>query len=94
MLIMGGDQIYADSIWDKVSSLDDWSSLKFEEQVVRKSTKKMTKQLDDFYSRLYKQRWSNEHMSLMLASVPNVMMWYDHDIFDGWGSFPRDLQNS
>ena len=94
MLIMGGDQIYADSIWDKVSSLDDWSSLKFEEQVVRKSTKKMMKQLDDFYSRLYKQRWSNEHMSLMLASVPNVMMWDDHDIFDGWGSFPRDLQNS
>ena len=24
--------------------------------------------------------------------VPSVMMWDDHDIFDGWGSYPADLQ--
>jgi len=30
----------------------------------------------------------------MLASIPSIMMWDDHDIFDGWGSYPVDLQQS
>ena len=29
----------------------------------------------------------------MLARVPSFMMWDDHDIFDGWGSYPADLQD-
>ena len=28
----------------------------------------------------------------MLATIPSIMMWDDHDIFDGWGSYPEDLQ--
>ncbi|MGP9766774.1 alkaline phosphatase D family protein [Halomonas sp. AOP13-D3-9] len=92
LLIMGGDQVYADSIWEKVTTLESWSLLKLEKQILRMPTKKMSIQLDKFYSNLYRQRWSDENMSYMLASVPSVMMWDDHDIFDGWGSFPKELQ--
>jgi phosphodiesterase/alkaline phosphatase D-like protein len=53
----------------------------------------MVQQIDRFYEKLYIERWSNPEMSLMLASVPSVMMWDDHDIFDGWGSYPEDLQD-
>ena len=28
----------------------------------------------------------------MMASIPTVMMWDDHDIFDGWGSYPEEMQ--
>lgn len=94
LLLMGGDQVYADSIWEKVKTLTDWSSLKLEDQKRRKPTKIMSRQIDQFYSKLYRERWSDEYMSYMLASVPSLMMWDDHDIFDGWGSFPKELQET
>lgn len=28
-----------------------------------------------------------------LATIPAVMIWDDHDIFDGWGSYDPDMQN-
>src|SRR3546814_16978523 len=28
----------------------------------------------------------------MLASIPSIMMWDDHDLIDGWGSYPDDRQ--
>ncbi|MEZ0389329.1 MAG: alkaline phosphatase D family protein, partial [Verrucomicrobium sp.] len=31
-------------------------------------------------------------MMHMLASVPSVMMWDDHDVFDGWGSYTDGRQ--
>lgn len=30
----------------------------------------------------------------MMASVPSIMIWDDHDIVDGWGSYPESLQSS
>jgi hypothetical protein len=30
----------------------------------------------------------------MLAVIPTIMMWDDHDIIDGWGSYPPARQNS
>lgn len=93
LLLMGGDQLYADSIWSQVKKLSEWSELPRETKVKRKTSKVMEQQIDSFYDQLYKTRWSNKNMSLMLASIPSVMMWDDHDIFDGWGSYPTDIQN-
>lgn len=31
-------------------------------------------------------------MADVLASIPSIMMWDDHDICDGWGSYPDDVQ--
>jgi len=92
LLLMGGDQLYADSIWGQVNQLSEWSNFSKEEKIPRKRTKDMAQQIDKFYDLLYQNRWSNPDMSLMLASVPSVMMWDDHDIFDGWGSYPEDIQ--
>jgi len=92
LLLMGGDQVYADSIWGKVKSLSKWSNLPRETKVKRNSTKVMERQINSFYDQLYQDRWSSPDMSLMLASIPSVMMWDDHDIFDGWGSYPEDIQ--
>jgi len=93
LLLMGGDQLYADSIWGKVIKLAEWSDLPREEKVKRRATKVMVQQIDRFYEDLYIERWSNPDMSLLLASIPSVMMWDDHDIFDGWGSYPEDIQS-
>lgn len=93
LLVMGGDQVYADSIWDKVPELSEWALLNADEQKKRQASTRMTSQIDRFYSKLYAQRWADVNMSYIFSSVPSIMMWDDHDIFDGWGSFPDEMQN-
>ncbi|MFQ2093293.1 alkaline phosphatase D family protein [Aeromonas taiwanensis] len=92
LLLMGGDQIYADSLWTSVPTLKAWNELDREEKVKRKATRTMVEQLDRFYCELYCKQWSRPEVAFMLARVPSAMMWDDHDIFDGWGSYPEDLQ--
>jgi len=91
LLIMGGDQLYADSMWQEVTPLYNWTRLSRSKKIDRSMTKMMKEQVDRFYDRLYQSRWRDENMSLALASIPSVMMWDDHDIFDGWGSYPEEL---
>lgn len=92
LILMGGDQVYADSIWTVLPSLREWNSLPLEEKIKRKASKTMLEQLDRFYSELYCERWAKGPFAAALASIPQVMMWDDHDIIDGWGSFPAELQ--
>ena len=92
LLLMGGDQLYADEIWSAVPELKKWSELSHKNKLRRVTNKAMREQIDRFYEKLYEERWTNPAMSYLLASVPNVMIWDDHDIFDGWGSYPEDLQ--
>lgn len=94
LLLMGGDQVYADELWEskRCPSLKNWCALNWEKQAAAKVTVTMKKEIAAFYDWLYTDRWSDENMSLMFASVPSVMMWDDHDIFDGWGSYPQERQ--
>ena len=92
LLMMGGDQLYADEIWSAVPELQKWLVLDKEEKIARKFNATMRDQVDRFYEKIYCQRWENSAMSLMMASIPTVMMWDDHDIFDGWGSYPEEMQ--
>ncbi|WP_151172309.1 alkaline phosphatase D family protein [Pseudoalteromonas ruthenica] len=93
LLLMGGDQVYADSIWSQVPTLQRWNELDKEQKITRQVSKEMRNQVTRFYSQLYLARWNKAPMAAMLASVPSLMMWDDHDIFDGWGSYPDDLQS-
>lgn len=91
LLIMGGDQIYADEIWGKVPELVKWAERPRQERVKQRPSQTMLKQIEVFYENLYRARWKSPVMSELLASIPSVMMWDDHDIFDGWGSYPEEL---
>ncbi|MDX2465322.1 MAG: alkaline phosphatase D family protein [Porticoccus sp.] len=94
LMLMGGDQLYGDSIWSSVPELKKWNDLPHDKKISsRPVSKTLCDQIDRFYDTLYQERWNTSAMSLMLATVPSVMMWDDHDIFDGWGSFPSDIQN-
>jgi hypothetical protein len=97
LMIMGGDQVYADLVWDIVRPLrglldkylhvfDDWSRMEF--------TEEMGEAVEDFYFDLYCQRWSQPELAEVMSRVPSLMMWDDHDTFDGWGSYPPEQQES
>lgn len=93
LLLMGGDQLYADSIWEVVTPLQDWLALPAEKRYRLSFTKTMAKRTERFYFDLYLSRWSQPEVAHMLARVPTLMMWDDHDIFDGWGSYPDEQQS-
>lgn len=80
-LVMAGDQIYSDTLWEKVSNVESYV-----EGAVDKFNED---ELHDFFIKLYIDSWSNPDMSLALAQIPNVMTWDDHDIVDGYGSFGK-----
>lgn len=93
LLVMGGDQIYADSIWLEKSVLGNWSALDNDEANKSPVTPEMQEALEDFYFTLYVKRWAwpsnpqRKHSAHAMASIPTLMMWDDHDIIDGWGSY-------
>jgi len=91
LLLMGGDQIYADEMWASKESLKGWLGRSRDRRISAKFSKQMQRDLEDFYFHQYVKKWSQDEPAAMFASIPSLMMWDDHDIFDGWGSYPEDL---
>jgi len=99
-LILGGDQIYADPIWKtipyfKQHNLLGWRSNKamINHKVSDANRSKLESELEAFYESLYIESWSKPSVAKVLSAIPSIMMWDDHDIFDGWGSQPPELQS-
>jgi hypothetical protein len=88
--LMGGDQIYSDSIWQEIPKLKEWVLLKEAKMTAEPWTESLRTDVANFYFNLYSERWSVEPVGTVLAQIPTIMMWDDHDIFDGWGSYPDD----
>ena len=105
VLLLGGDQVYADQIW-LGPEMEKWRSQSREDRRKHKFTKALKDEVTDFYFTLYRTRWaatfqnsnaemvsSNPETASAFAAIPTLMMWDDHDIFDGWGSYSPDDQN-
>ena len=88
LLLMGGDQVYSDSMWQVVPELKAWVNLDWPQRKTRAFNQIMRAQVERFFENLYMSRWSQPEVSAALANIPSLMMWDDHDIFDGWGSYP------
>eukprot|EP00742_Colponemidia_sp_Colp-10_P005052 GILJ01005398.1.p1 GENE.GILJ01005398.1~~GILJ01005398.1.p1 ORF type:complete len:707 (-),score=92.82 GILJ01005398.1:105-2225(-) len=88
-IIKGGDQVYADGIWAAVTELQQFALER--NDAVRRShqfSPTMDTGSRKFYFDLYLFQWTQPELQPVLASIPLVCMWDDHDIFDGWGSYP------
>lgn len=58
------------------------------------ATKDSQRQLENSVLRHYIRVFGDGPMSAALRNIPTVMMWDDHDINDGWGSYSPKLQKS
>ncbi len=94
LLIHGGDQIYADDLWDRVPALEPFLAQPVPQRFIMRFNRAMADQLMDFYFRLYCQTWAQPESARVLARIPSIMIWDDHDIFDGWGSHSDVAQAS
>lgn len=88
ILVLTGDQVYADTLWKKF-----WLA-RISLFLGRFFLKRMHKDFERFYLQLYIDSWSNRAMAIVLATIPNIMAWDDHDIIDGYGSHPKNIQQS
>ena len=91
LLLMGGDQVYADQVFD-LPVLDNWSERTRAQKLRLQWTGARQAAVARFYQRLYLTRWAQPEMAAVFATIPTLMMWDDHDIFDGWGSYDEELQ--
>ena len=93
LLLQGGDQLYADPIWRKVPALSEWRWLPWRKRRAAPFTPEMAEAVADFYFESYRRLWEQPQLAPVLASVPSLMMWDDHDILDGWGSYGVELKD-
>ena len=92
LLLQGGDQVYADEMWETQQVMKDWVALSWKKGNAAPVTQEMTDVLTAFYFNLYVERWSQPEVAKVLATVPSITMWDDHDLIDGWGSYPEERQ--
>ncbi|ACB82607.1 conserved hypothetical protein [Methylorubrum populi BJ001] len=93
LLLQGGDQVYADAMWETVPSMHEWNEKDWHSGNAAPLTPEMQRALNAFFFGLYVSRWSQPDVARMLARVPSIAMWDDHDLIDGWGSYPPERQN-
>jgi len=88
LLLLGGDQVYSDALWEQVPPIKRWAELRRKRRLDAPFDAGMREAVDKFFFDLYWSRWSQREPQQAFASIPTLMMWDDHDIFDGWGSYP------
>lgn len=87
VMIGGGDQIYNDGIringplraWTNIKNPHKRKDYPFDEQ--------MRAQCDDWYLKNYIRWYSTEPFSIANGIIPQINVWDDHDIIDGFGSY-------
>lgn len=82
-VIGGGDQVYTDG----VASLSIWNYLN---KVMRKENGKLLPTQEDmtsWYRDIYRGYWGFESLQNVFSDFPIYMMWDDHELGDGAGSY-------
>lgn len=91
LLLQGGDQLYADELTQAHPLVARWAARKDtgqpDEATLRDIRERLSEEILERYLTLYGQPES----AGIMASVPSLCMWDDHDICDGWGSLPEAL---
>lgn len=95
LVVGGGDQIYCDSVF-KIPELAEWMG-RLDKGVMPDEAGIFTEErraaAEKYLLELYLSHFAEEGLGEALARIPHLMIWDDHDIFDGWGSYPIYLQD-
>ncbi|KIV94619.1 hypothetical protein PV10_02370 [Exophiala mesophila] len=90
-----GSQIYADRVWKEIPSLKQWLAMSGKEN--RKNavwTAAHEEDVTHAYFHYYTSHFDQPFLREAFAQIPHVLAIDDHDIFDGFGSYPEYMQFS
>jgi hypothetical protein len=95
LLLWGGDQNYIDFIFEDIPFLRAWINMQWNEKWMTDFRDDLKEQVEKYHFNTYAENWDRRpEVKRALASIPSLMMWDDHDIFDGAGSYPPLLHDS
>lgn len=91
LLLHGGDQVYADEVTKGHDLSDDWpDSVPRDPSLVDLvGPNGLRDHLREGFLARYAALYAAPETAWLVARVPSLMQWDDHDICDGWGSLPR-----
>ncbi|KAI9175268.1 hypothetical protein H9P43_006629 [Blastocladiella emersonii ATCC 22665] len=93
-MLGGGDQVYMDAVWG-LPELQQWLDTPAKaDKATAPFTRGMSDAVHGFYFAEYLRHFAKDGFADALASIPSMFVWDDHDIFDGYGSYPGYLQSS
>ncbi|KAH8144723.1 uncharacterized protein LAJ45_11224 [Morchella importuna] len=89
VMLGGGDQLYNDAVSKKTKLFKEWLAIK---NPIHKNhsafTDSMADELEEFYLERYCMWFSQGLFGVANAQIPMINIWDDHDIIDGFGSYP------
>ncbi|KAG6367941.1 hypothetical protein INS49_002141 [Diaporthe citri] len=95
VMLGGGDQLYCDAVMRKTELFQDWLMIR---NPLHKHnapfTPDMQDELEGFYLERYCTWFSQGLFGLANSQIPMVNMYDDHDIIDGFGSYPHHFMSS
>lgn len=95
VMIGGGDQLYCDAVMRQTQLFQEWLVIR---NPIHKHnapfTAEMQDELEGFYLERYCMWFSQGLFGLANAQIPMVNMYDDHDIIDGFGSYPHHFMTS
>ncbi|PWY95159.1 hypothetical protein BO94DRAFT_531069 [Aspergillus sclerotioniger CBS 115572] len=95
VMIGGGDQIFNDKVIAETAHFQEWVKIKnLSEKYESPFTAEFKAELEDFYLENYSAWFSQGLFSLANSQIPMVNMWNDHEIIEGFGSYPEEFMNS
>jgi hypothetical protein len=95
LLLWGGDQNYIDFIFEDIPFLRAWVNMQWNEKWTCDFRDDLREQVEQYHFNTYTENWNRRpEVKKALASIPSLMTWDDHDIFDGAGSYPPLLHDS
>ena len=94
LLLQGGDQLYADDVLNCHPAVRRWWDADHRDCGGFEATDAIETAIRRFYFDRYRLILSLPAIRDLVAEVPSVMMWDDHDIVNGWGSYPATRLDS
>ena len=87
LLLQGGDQVYSDEIPEAHPASRGWPRTG-PGRLGPSGVAELGRVLRDAWFRRYVHVLGQPEFGWLAARVPSLSMWDDHDIADGWGSYP------
>lgn len=95
VMIGGGDQIYNDRVILETQHFGEWTRMRNPTHKHHALfTHEMKEELETFYLNRYAMWFSQGMFGMAASQIPMVNMWDDHDIIDGFGSYPNHFMET
>ncbi|KAJ4988073.1 hypothetical protein SVAN01_06485 [Stagonosporopsis vannaccii] len=95
VMLGGGDQIYNDAAMKQTTLFRQWTENRNPmDKHHTPFSEEMQNELEQFYLDRYSMWFSQGLFGLANSQIPMVNIWDDHDIIDGYGSYPHHFMQT